>query len=304
VHQGYTFELIQIKRRPVPPIRLPAITDRDRGGMKQAFHALAATALIVPSLAFAATELVFGINEGVTYRVTPQETRERYRELGELLAKALKRPVKLAPEDNYTKLRKDLEEQNYDLAYVHPAHHALRAMRDQGYRLVVLTKGWNEYKARFLVKADAPYKQPKDVLATRMVMPDPDSITAWMVRATLRDLGADPRKISLGTTRYQDGIPFMMENGFYDVGITAAGAVVKEWQGKGGKVLFESRPVPIKLLIASRSVSRDDMEKIRSVFLTLEDTREGQKVLAKIGFQGFLAPDDEQASSLMKWLGI
>jgi ABC-type phosphate/phosphonate transport system substrate-binding protein len=272
--------------------------------MKKPFHLLAAAALIVPSFAFAAPEFVFGINEGVTYRVTPQETRERYRELGELLAEALKRPVKLAPEDNYTRLRKDLEEQNYDLAYVHPAHHALRAMRDQGYRLVVLTKGWNEYKARFLVKADAPYKQPKDVLATRMVMPDPDSITAWMVRATLRDLGADQKKISLGTTRYQDGIPFMMENGFYDVGITAAGAVVKEWQGKGGKVLFESRPVPIKLLIASRSVSRDDMEKIRSVFLTLEETKEGQKILAKIGFQGFLAPDYEQASSLMKWLGI
>ena len=272
--------------------------------MKSIFCVLAATALLAPGIALAQPELVFGINEGVTYRVTSQETRERYRELGELLAKALKRPVKLVPEDNYAKLRRDLEARNYDLAYVHPAHHALRAMRDQGYRLVVLTKGWNEYKARFLMKADAPYKQPQDVLATRMVMPDPDSITAWMVRATLRDLGADAKKISLGTTRYQDGIPFMMENGFYDVGITAAGAVVKEWQEKGGKVLFESRPVPTKLLIASPNVSRDDVEKIRSVFLTLEETKEGQKVLAKIGFKGYLAPNEEQASSLTKWLGI
>ena len=272
--------------------------------MKPIFHALAATVILVPSLALAQPELVFGINEGVTYRVTPQETRERYRELGELLAKALKRPVKLVPEDNYAKLRKDLEGRNYDLAYVHPAHHALRAMRDQGYRLVVLTKGWNEYKARFLVKADAPYKQPKDVLATKMIMPDPDSITAWMVRATLRDLGADAKRISLGTTRYQDGIPFMMENGFYDVGITAAGTVVKEWQEKGGKVLFESKPVPIKLLIASQNVSADDMEKIRAVFLSLENTKEGQAILQKIGFKGFLAPDEEQASSLMQWLGI
>jgi ABC-type phosphate/phosphonate transport system substrate-binding protein len=272
--------------------------------MKHILHALAATALVVPSLAAAQPELVFAINEGVTYRVTPLETRERYRELGEVLSKALKRPVKLVPEDNYTSLRKNLEERSYDLAYVHPAHHALRAIRDQGYRLVVLTKGWNEYRARFLVKPDAPYKQPRDVLATRMVMPDPDSITAWMVRATLRDLGADAKRVSLGTTRYQDGIPFMMENGFYDVGITAAGTVVKEWQEKGGKVLFESRPIPIKLLIASQSLSSSDVEKIRSVFLSLDNTKEGQAILQKIGFKGFLAPDDEQTGALMKWLGI
>ena len=263
-----------------------------------------ATVVIVPSLAFAQPEVVFGINEGVTYHVTPHETRERYRELGELLAKALKRPVKLVPEDSYPKLRKNLEARSYDLAYVHPAHHAYRAIRDQGYRLVVLTKGWDQYKARFLMKADAPYKEPRDVLTTKMVMPDPDSITAWIVRATLRDLGADTARISLGTTRYQDGIQFMMENGFYDVGITAAGSVIKEWQAKGGRVLFESKPVPIKLLIASPSMTKDEVETVRSVFLSLDDTKEGQAVLEKIGFKGFLAPDDQQTTALTKWLGI
>ena len=249
-------------------------------------------------------EFAFGVNEGVTYHVTAHETRERYHELGELLSKALKRPVRIVPEDNYMKLRKNLEAKYYDLAYVHPAHHSYRAIRDQGYQLVVITKGWDQYKARFLIKADAPYRQPQDVLATKMVMPDADSITAWMVRATLRDLGADAQKLSLGTTRYQDGIPFMMENGFFDVGITAAGAVVKEWQGKGGKVLFESRPLPIKHLIASPSVSKEDVERIRAIFLGLEHTPDGQAILQKLGFQGFLPPDDRQTAELTQWLGI
>jgi ABC-type phosphate/phosphonate transport system substrate-binding protein len=272
--------------------------------MKTVLHALTAIALVVPTLALAQPELVFGINEGVTYHVTPAETRERYRELGELLAKALKRPVKLVPEDSYANLQKSLESKSYDLAYVHPAHHAYRAIRDDGYQLVAMTKGWDQYKARFLMKASAPYKEPKDILKGKMVMPDPDSITAWMARATLRDLGADAKRISLGTTHYQDGIPFMMENGFYDVGITAAGTVVKDWQEKGGKVLFESKPVPIKLLIASPNVSKDDVEKIRAVFLKLEDTKEGQAILAKLGFKGFLAPDEQQTGTLIKWLGV
>jgi|APFre7841882724_1041349.scaffolds.fasta_scaffold04252_6 ABC-type phosphate/phosphonate transport system substrate-binding protein len=261
-------------------------------------------AALAAGLPAAAQELVFGVNEGVTYRITPHETRERYRELADMLSKALKRPVKVVPEDNYPKLRKGLEDKVYDLAYVHPAHHSLRAIRDQKYQLVVITKGFENYKARFLMKPDAPYKQPQDVLKSKMVMPDPDSITAWMVRATIRDLGADPAKVSLGTTRYQDGIPFMMENGFYEVGATAAGAVVKEWQSKGGKILFESKAVPIKHVIASPSLTPAEVETIRQVFLSLENTKDGQEILKKIGFAGFRAGDNAQMGELTKWLGI
>jgi phosphonate transport system substrate-binding protein len=272
--------------------------------MKDLAAVILGAMLLAPTFSLAEQEFVFGVNEGVTYRITPHETRERYRELAELLSKALKRPVKVAPQDNYPKLQKALEAKQYDLAYVHPAHHSYRAIRDQGYQLVVITKGWDQYKARFLGKADASYKQPKDVLASKMVMPDPDSITAWMVRATLRDLGADPKTLSLGTTRFQDGIPFMMENGFYDVGVTAAGGVVKEWQAKGGKILFESKPVPIKHMIASPNISKEEFEKIRAVFLGLESSKDGQVILEKIGFKGFMLPDEQQTAKLTKWLGV
>ncbi len=272
--------------------------------MKDLVSVILGAMLLAPTFSLAQQELVFGVNEGVTYRITPHETRERYRELAELLSKALKRPVRIAPQDNYPKLQKALEAKQYDLAYVHPAHHSYRAIRDHGYQLVVITKGWDQYKARFLAKADASYTQPKDVLGSKMVMPDPDSITAWMVRATLRDLGANPKTLSLGTTRFQDGIPFMMENGFYDVGVTAAGAVVKEWQAKGGKILFESRPVPIKHMITSPNISKEEVEKIRAVFLGLESSKDGQAILDKIGFKGFILSDEQQTAELTKWLGI
>ena len=53
------------------------------------------------------------------------------------------------------------------------------------------------------------------------------------------------------TTRYQDAVPFYLENGFAQAGATAANAVVKGWTEKGGKVLYRSRPVPIKQIIVS-----------------------------------------------------
>jgi ABC-type phosphate/phosphonate transport system substrate-binding protein len=251
-----------------------------------------------------AQELVFAVNEGVTYNITPHETRDRYRDLGEMLAKALRRPVRVQPVDQYPVLRKNLEARAYDLAYVHPAHHALRAMRDQRYELVVVTRGFTDYKARFLLKKEAQLAKPEEIRGRPMVMPDPDSITAWMVRATLRDLGMKPETEKLSTTRYQDGIPFMMENGFFEVGITAANSVVKEWQSKGGKVLFESRPVPIKLLIASPALSGAEVERIQTLFLDLDRSEAGRAVLARIGFRGFDAGDAKLMSELTQWLGI
>ncbi|HKO88827.1 MAG TPA: PhnD/SsuA/transferrin family substrate-binding protein [Burkholderiales bacterium] len=267
-------------------------------------HLFLALTLLAAPVAAQQSEFIFAVNEGVTYRITPQESRDRYKEIGEMLSKALKRPVKVVPVDNYVKLRQNLEAKTYDLAYVHPAHHSLRAIRDQKYQLVAITKGFETYKARFLMKPDAPFTKPVDVLAVNMVMPDPDSITAWMVRATLRDLGKDASEVKLGTTRFQDGIPFMLENGFYEIGATASGAVVKDWQSKGGKILFESKPVPIKHIIAAPSVSAEDVEKIRAVFLGLETTKEGQAILERLKFKGYALGDEKQMADLTKWLGI
>jgi ABC-type phosphate/phosphonate transport system substrate-binding protein len=271
---------------------------------RRTFLAAAAVAFGLPALARAEAELVFAVNEGVTYRVTPHETRERYRALADLVGGAVKRPVKLVPVDQYAVLQQNLGAKNYHLAYVHPSHHALRAMREHGYRLVAATKGFTDYRARFLVKRDAPLQEAKQIRGQRMVMPDPDSITAWMTRATLREIGLDPARERLGTTRYQDGIPFMMENGFYDVGITASGAVVKEWTGKGGRVLFESRAVPIKLLIAAPGLPVAEVERLRELFLGLDRDKDGQAALATIGFNGFVAGDEKRLGEAAGWLGL
>ena len=69
------------------------------------------------------------------------------------------------------------------------------------------------------------------------------------------------------TTRYQDAVPFYIENGFAQAGATAANAVVKAWTDKGGKVLCRSRPVPIKQIIVSTRMPEDEQQKIRDALL-------------------------------------
>jgi ABC-type phosphate/phosphonate transport system substrate-binding protein len=251
----------------------------------------------------ARADLTLAVNEGVTYYVTPQEIREKYRDLADLIAKTLKTTVTILPVDRYPVLRKGLDEQQYALAFVHPAHHSLISLRDRKYRLVVLTKGFTEYKARFLIKKDAPLKRPADMKGKRIAMPDPDSITAVITRATLRDLGIDSTKAQIRTTRYQDAVPFFVENGFSDVGVTGSAAVAKDWLDSGGAVLFESRPVPIKHMIASANMSVDDVRKVRELMLGLEKSDAGRKILEKIGYRGYENGDEEKLAVITKWLG-
>src|SRR5262245_64814639 len=135
--------------------------------MKRLAGMFAAIIAALVTAGAARADITLAVNEGVTYYVTPSEIREKYKELSDLLGKQLKTTVKVVPVDQYPVLRKGLDEQQYELAFVHPAHHSLMSIRDGKYRLVVLTKGFTEYKARFFVAKNAPLKQPGDMKGKR-----------------------------------------------------------------------------------------------------------------------------------------
>jgi phosphonate transport system substrate-binding protein len=271
--------------------------------MHRLFLCLCALLPLFASAQGPAPTLVFGINEGVTYRISTAEVRERYREIADDLAKLLHRPVRIEYMDNYVQMGQDLAAAHYDIAYVHPAHYAIRAIDKAHYRLVAVTKGYTDYRASFLVRRDATFQSLADPAIHQVGMPDADSITAWIVRATLRDaLGASAKNLRLRYTRYQDAVPFMVEYGFVEVGATAAGSVIKEFTDKGGKVLVQSKPVPIKMLIASPTLPPQELAHIQQYFLSLDSTEEGQRRLSKLGYKGFASYDERALIGIGQWL--
>jgi phosphonate transport system substrate-binding protein len=246
---------------------------------------------VAPALSQA---LVFAVNEGVTYRVPNEEIRAKYAAIAADLSKILRQPVTIEPVAAYPVLRQGLADKAYDLAMVHPAHLSIVAMKNSGYRLVAVTKGFQEYRANFLVKADSPLKTLADLSGSRLGVPDEDSITAWLVRASIRDALGDTKRVNYVYTRYQDAVPFFVDNNLTPCGATAAGAVIKDWKAKGGKVLAQSKPVPIKHIIASPLMSNADVDT----------TEEGKKKLAPTKWQGFAAYDQAALMAMGVWLGL
>ena len=252
----------------------------------------------------AAQALVFAVNEGVTYRVTNDEIRAKYAAMSTDLSRILRQPVQVEPIADYPTLRRGLAAREYDLAYVHPAHLSILAIRDSGYRLLAVTKGFQNYTANFLVRADSPYKTLADLKGLTLGTPDEDSITAWMVRATMRDTFGSGQQVKYVYTRYQDAVPFFVEHNLTPAGSTAANAVIRAWQAKGGRILGKSRSLPIKHLIAGPSLSPEQVQAVRDYLLALDTTEEGRKKLESIKYQGFAPWSEAEALAIGKWLGL
>jgi ABC-type phosphate/phosphonate transport system substrate-binding protein len=247
--------------------------------------------------------LVFAVNEGVSYRVGNDEIRARYAAIATDLSKMLGQTVRVEPVGDYKELRKGLAAKTYDLALVHPAHVSIAALKD-GYKLLAVTKGYTDYKASFLVRADAPYKSLADLRGLKLGAPDEDSITAWMVRATLREALGDAKAVKYTYTRYQDAVPFMVENTFTQAGATASGALVKDWLARSGRVLATSKAVPIKHLIASPAITAEQLAPLREYFTTLDGSEAGRRKLEPIKVPGYVAYDEADLLKLGVWLGL
>ena len=251
-----------------------------------------------------AQALSFAVNEGVTYRVTNAEIQARYAAMAADLSKLLQQPVHVEPIGDYRTLRQGLAEKRWELALVHPAHVSIEAMKHSGYRLVVVTKGFTEYKAGFMVRADAPWKQLTDLRGQHLGAPDEDSITSMMLRATLRDLRMSAPQVRITYTRYQDAVPFFVENYLTHAGVTASNAVLKAWQAKGGKVLGYTRAVPIKHVIASPELSAEQFEKVQRYLLNLDASEEGRKKLEPTKWKGFASYSQAEMMKLGEWLDV
>ena len=248
--------------------------------------------------------LVIGVTEGVSYQVTEAQIAPRFEPIAEALSKALKQPVTIKVLISYNLTREALKKKEVDLMFIHPAHVALEAVKSGGYKALAFTAGYTDYKVSFLCKDAQPITNWKEVAGKSLVTPDPDSITAVITRAMLREQGLQEGSVKLSTTRYQDAVPFYVQNGFTAYGATASAGVIKAWKGSGGKTCAESRPVPIKQWLASTKLDATTTAQVRETLLELSTSDAGKRALTASGYTSFIAPSAELEKSLTSWLGI
>jgi phosphonate transport system substrate-binding protein len=266
----------------------------------KSFIALVATAVAT----FSAQALVLGITEGITYKASDADIEAKFAPIAKAISIATKQPVRIQIISSYSDLREALKQGQLDIAFVHPAHVSLEAIKTGAYKSAAWTTGFTDYKVSFLCSEPTPIANWASVSGKAVVTPDPDSITAVMTRALLRENGVKPEVVTLQNTRYQDAVPFYVDNKFASYGATASNAVVKTWKDKGGKTCAQSRGMPIKHWLVSSKIDAETTVSVREALLSMEQNETGKKALAVAGYKGFVSSDVSAEKSLTAWLGL
>lgn len=251
--------------------------------------------------AYAAGEsLLFAVNEGVAAQGAPAEMQAKYQELSDVISKAVKKEVRVEATQDLKSLTENLKKNRYDLIYAWPSNLTAKALRDNNYVLVAAAK--NELAVSFIVNKDAPLTKPEDMRGKRIAMAEEKSLASKVGYSTLRDLGIDPSKQHIHHARLLEAVAFMVEKNFADVGVIG-GVAVKNWEKKGGRVLFKSKKFPSWAVIAPATTAPADILKIRAALVNLDTSEAGQKILAKTGIKGFTAGDPQEYADFLKWIG-
>ena len=267
---------------------------------------LAKTVVVLISAAslLSAHALVLGVTEGVTYRATDAEIETKFTPIAKAISVATRQPVKIQVISSYNGLRDALKQGQLDIAFIHPAHVSFEAIKAGGYKSAAWTTGFTDYKVSFLCNESQPITAWSTLSGKAMVTPDADSITAVMTRAMLREKAVDARSVNIQITRFQDAIPFYVDNKFASYGATASGAVIKAWKDKGGKTCAQSRGMPIKHWLVSSKLDAASTAMVRESLLTMDQTDLGKKALTVSGYKGFVATDGTTEKTLTSWLGL
>ena len=245
-----------------------------------------------------------GVTEGVTYRATDAEIEAKFAPIAKALSAATKQPVKIQIISSYNGLRDALKQGVLDVAFIHPSHVALEFTKTGAYKSVAYTTGFTDYKVAFLCNEPQPISAWSTIAGKALVTPDPDSITAIMTRAMLREHGVASTAVKLQVTRFQDAVPFYVDNGFAAYGATASKGVVKAWKDKGGKTCAESRPMPIKFWLASSKLDAGTLAAVKDTLLTMDKNEANSKALATSGYKGFVPTDEAAEKTFTAWLGL
>lgn len=269
------------------------------------FLSYLAIALVFPISAQAAVKseaagdsLLFGINEGSAGQKEFGDLQQKYKILADFFSKTLQKPVKLESSQNLSSSTANLSKGRYALFFSKPANVSAKAIRDQKYQLVAMAKG--EFTVKFIVNANSPLKKPEDIKGKRIALPK-GTFMEKAGMAELRDRNLVPGADQIQAAKFQDAIEFIVEKGFADIGMVSPG-IAKNWAAKGGGVLFESRKMPFWSVIASPNISKDDVMKIQSALVNLENSQDGKKLLGELGVKGFVPGNQQDYIDLLSWL--
>jgi ABC-type phosphate/phosphonate transport system substrate-binding protein len=243
------------------------------------------------------------INEGGAANADASETLFRYQELTQLVEKELGATLIVVAVRDPNKLKISLKKQEYALLLSRPSDLPSEAIRDFGYRPVVMAK--EQAQTLLIVHKNSALRSIKDVKGKTILTPDQYSHIWRIANAMLRDANIVMANEKVRSMRDQAAIGWSIENEFFDVAaVNSVSAVGRSWEKNGHRVIARSGPIPNMPMIASPQITQAQIATVRTAVVALADSDNGRAVLKKIGVgSGFQEASPQAFLDFLKWIG-
>lgn len=242
------------------------------------------------------------INEGGAANADASETLFRFQELTQVIEKELRAPLVVVAVRDRNKLKASLKRHEYGLLLARPNDLPAEAIRDFGYRPVVMAK--ESSQAMFIVHKNSPMRTIKDVKGKTILTPDQYSNIWRIANAMLRDANINMGNEKVRAMRDQAAIGWSMENEFFDVAVVnSVSGVGRSWEKNGHRVIARSQELPNMPMIASPQVTDAQVAAVRDAMIALTQSDGGRLALKKIGLSGFQEASPKAFLDFLKWIG-
>ena len=249
-----------------------------------------------------AARVFMAINEGGAANADAGETLFRFQELTQIIEKELRAPLIVVAVRDRNKLKASLKKQEYGLLLARPNDLPAEAIRDFGYRPVVVAK--ESSQAMFIVHKNSPMRTISDVRGKSILTPDQYSNIWRIANAMLRDANINMANEKVRSMRDQAAIGWSMENEFFDVAVVnSVSGVGRSWEKNGHRVIARSKELPNMPMIASPQVTEAQFAAVRSAMIALAGSDNGRAALKKIGLNGFQEASPQAFLDFLKWIG-
>ena len=242
------------------------------------------------------------INEGGAANADAAETLFRFQELTQVIEKELRATLVVVAVRDRNKLKISLKKHEYGLLLARPNDLPAEAIRDFGYRPVVMAK--EPSQAMFIVHKNSPMRTIKDVKGKTLLTPDAYSNIWRIANAMLRDAGINMAHEKVRAMRDQAAIGWSMENEFFEVAVVnSVSGVGRSWEKNGHRVIARSQELPNMPMIASPQITEAQFAAVRGAMLALAESDGGRVALKKIGLGGFQETSPKVFLDFLKWIG-
>jgi ABC-type phosphate/phosphonate transport system substrate-binding protein len=254
----------------------------------------------LPAAAQSSGKVVLAVSEGTSGGATPPQIVDKYRPLADTLGKALKAQVVVNPVRSFQQLEEGMRARRFDLVMARPSDYPARGIRDSGYRYVASAQP--DGQCVFLVPKASPAKSLADLKGKTVALPEKVSYMAHLCRAELRDAGFEV-DAGIQNVKEQETVVYQVKtNAVPAGGVASYSKALKAKDEAGLRELARSRPQPYFPLVASPSVTPEQVAAMRKELVSLQASPAGQKILAGMGITGYDGDADKRLADMLAWL--